>query len=420
MGYNSKLGGYIIIYLWFTYLIYILSPLHPVDKGLNEIYTIVFLSAVSIAVYIGCKSVSIPKLPDIVHKCKVMFSPLSMSILQAFIILVTCGYLADLFARGLGGFTLAFGENYEKMLESTGKQMEVSFWGQIYALISPIRYILLAYGAYYFKTLDKPNKYLYIGIIVTSFCYSVFGLGTQKGVGDIVIVVVVALWLKAQNTNRLKSFKKNVIIISLLFISFFSYMSISRLEAKGGNVSSSSTYYEYDKDNIVSNIFGEKIGRSIVGFGSYISNGYPGLNYCLQMDFEWTCGYGNSRAANDYLSRYIGAESEFNNTYPLRMEKEVGWPGLMFWPTAFSWWASDITWFGVIILMGFFSRFMCLLFKESYYYHNPLSICVFAYFCIGLIYLPANNQLMQSTANFITTVSLLCYWLMRHKKYNYD
>lgn len=90
----------------------------------------------------------------------------------------------------------------------------------------------------------------------------------------------------------------------------------------------------------------------------------------------------------------------------------------MFWPTAFTWWASDLTWAGVVVLMFLFMRLYCILFKEAYYYSNFLSIALFAYLTIGIIYLPANNQLMQSRANFLSTVILLTIWLFKHKKFN--
>lgn len=251
-----------------------------------------------------------------------------------------------------------------------------------------------------------------------SISHSIFGLGTQKGVGDIVIIIVATLWIKAIKTNTIKNFRRRAFVISFLFIAFFSYMQASRSEQFGRDGVPTGEFRTYDKNNILNNVFGKDVSDGLVNFGAYVSNGYPGLNYSLQMPFKWTHGYGNSRACDEYFSRYLGLSSEFENTYPLRMEREIGWPGLMFWPTAFTWWASDLTWAGVVVLMFLFMRLYCILFKEAYYYSNFLSIALFAYLTIGIIYLPANNQLMQSRANFLSTVILLTIWLFKHKKFN--
>lgn len=416
--YNLKLGKYIIVYIWITYLIYLLLPLQPLDFGLDETYTIIFLIAVSIAIFWGCRTVKIIKHRDCIQSSHPFFNSTVLSVLQSIIIIITILYIADLFASGLGGMTLAFGENYEKMLKLSGKEIPVSLWGQMYAILSPLRYLILSYGCYNFGNINKLNKILYLSLILVSMAYSVFGLGTQKGVGDIVIILVITLWIKALRTRTIKKFKRNALYITVLFIAFFSYMQSSRSEALGYEGISAGKYKTYKEDNLIIDVFGKDVGVGLISFGSYVSNAYPGLNYCLQLPFVWTYGYGGSRAANDYFHRYLGLPSEFENTYPLRMEKKVGWPGLMFWPTAFSWWASDLTWFGVVILMFLYTRVLCLMLKEAYYYNNPLSIATFSYLIIGIIYLPANNQLMQSTGNFISTVVLLIFWFANHKKFN--
>lgn len=416
--YNLKIAKLLIGYIWITYVIYLILPLQPVDLGLNETYSVIFLSAVSIAIFWGCYSVKIRAKRVCLNQTSPLFKSNVLALFQCLIIIVTLGYIIDLFASGLGGITLSFGENYEKMLLSTGKELPLSVWGQWYVLLSPLRYLLISYGAYCFNSLNKLNKFLYLALIAMSFSHSVFGLGTQKGVGDIVIIIVVTLWIKALRTHTIKRFKKNAIIISVLFVAFFSYMQASRSDQMGYGGIATGKYRTYEKDNLLNNLLGKDISDGLVNFGSYISNGYPGLNYCLQMPFEWTYGYGGSRACNDYFNRYLGLPSEFNNTYPLRMERDIGWPGLMFWPTAFAWWASDLTWPGVVLLMYIFAHVMCIMFKEAYYYNNLLSIAVLAYLSIGVIYLPANNQLMQSNANFVSTVVLLILWAFKHKKFN--
>lgn len=417
--YNIKLGSYIILYLWATYVIYLISPIRPVDMGLNESYTIIFLLIISIAIFLGCYFIRIPQsYKNIEIEPIPIFGQKFLAILQSLLIIVIIGYLFDFFKNGFGGFTLELGENYEKTLTQE-YFADVSFWGQIYALASPFRYFILSYGIYNYEKLTKLNKVLYIGLITASCFLSLFGLGTQKGVGDILIIIFFTYWIKALKGNYIKKFKKVVLCGILIFVALFSYSQASRYKVlSGANEMSSSSYSDYNSDNWVCDIFGREIGEGLIRFGNYISNGYPGLNYCLQMSFEWTYGYGGSRAANDYMTRYFGLESQFENTLPVRMENEVGWPGLMIWPSAFAWWASDLTWVGVIILMFVFIRYLCILLKESLEFQNPLSIAIFSYLFIGIVFLPCNNQLMQGSANFISTITLIVFWAFFHKKFN--
>jgi len=121
---------------------------------------------------------------------------------------------------------------------------------------------------------------------------------------------------------------------------------------------------------------------------------------------------------SSYLEQYFGLKNMIDLTYPIRMETYFGWPGMMFWPSAFAWWASDITFPGVIILMFFIGRLYCLCFKEAYLYSNPISMTLMAYLTILLVFLPDNNQIFQTRHSFVTTVVLLFVWLFYHKKFN--
>ena len=418
--YNIIISRILLAYIWGSYIIYLILPIQPVDLGRNEIYSFIFLVFISIAIYYGCKSIPIPRSQTLVDNDSLLLGVRITTILLLLVIVVGILYERDfLTTLGIATITANMGENYELMLEMDTEFNMTSRIGQIYTLISPIRYFLLVYCCYYYSKIGKINKYLFLVLVALALFHSVFVTGTQKGVGDVVILLLVAIAIKELKKNRIKRIIKIAGISLSVFLVFFTLSQITRSEALGNDAGlSSNAYYSYDENNIVCKLLGKNVGEGVIRFGLYFSNGYPGLNYCLQMPFEWTNGYGGSRAADDYLHRYLGLPSKFKRTYPLRMEDTVGWPGLLYWPSAYAWWASDLSFPGVVVFMFFLARFLCVLFKEAYCKGNPLSIVLLSYFSIMVVYLPANNQLLQSSANFISTVVLFITWVLFHKKYN--
>jgi hypothetical protein len=147
-------------------------------------------------------------------------------------------------------------------------------------------------------------------------------------------------------------------------------------------------------------------------FISYISQGYYGLSLTLQLPFEWSYGMGNSFAMTSYAEQYFGMSGIFEKTYPFRMENVFNWPAKMYWHTIFPWLASDITFPGALALMFFVGRGYARSLIDSVIYESPLGISAFYLLTILLLYLPANNQLMQAREMMIATVVLFFSWFI--------
>lgn len=398
--YNISLARGVILYLWITYFIYLLLPSEK-SVGINENYTIVFLLFVSIAFFLGCKSIPVKSSSQVTREFHGLI--VNEMLLQAFLIfstLFTIMYIRDMLAQGLGSFSLDIGENYVTYQDSESRYN--SIWGQFYVLSSPIRFFVLAYCAIVFKKIKASTRVLYFLFLISTFLHSLIQ-GKNVGLGYIVLIISVAYFLVCLKRHAFKQYKRIALIGGVVFVLYFVLSITTRVEAYGGSIEDQII----DPNSWLIKVFGTRGGLGITRLLNYFSHGYKGLNYCLQLPFVWTHGYGGAMGLESYLTQYLHVEPQLANTYPVRMEMVYGYSGLNSWPTVFPWWASDLSFPGVIIFMFFIGRFMCLLLRDSYCYSNQLATVLFSYFFILIACLPLNNQILQTRPTFLTTVVFL-------------
>ncbi len=410
--YNLKVGKYIFFYLWGTYLIYLLLPYEMQNEGAKEVLTVVFLFFVSLSFYLGCSTVSISKSKI---RFGINYHPIiSEVVLDVCLVLCTVFtffYAHDLISHGIGSWDLSLGENYTSYYNA---ELSInSRWGQLYVLSSPLKFFLLSYCLLIFHSLKPLTKVLYFVFLVVTILFSLTQ-GKNVGIAYVLAMIVSSYLLVCIMQKMVKQFRRNTLLAVVLFAAFFIINTSLRIDAYGGEYDAS----VLDHDNIIIRIFGVKFGSGILRLCGYFSHGYGGLNYCLQLPFEWTHGYGGAMGIDSYVTQYLHLPSEIPNTYPGRMEVAFGRSGLLSWPTVFPWWASDITFPGVVALMFIIGRFVCILLKESLIFGNTLSSVLFSYFSILLVCLPLNNQLLQTRGNFIATFILLLLWILFHKRFN--
>ena len=107
----------------------------------------------------------------------------------------------------------------------------------------------------------------------------------------------------------------------------------------------------------------------------------------------------------------------FDMTYPARIGQETGW-GISKWHTLFSWLASDMTYPGALIFLAFVGYLYAKAWKESISTRNPFSILLFCLLNIGLVYIPANNQLVHSPGGLALLVAILVLYFVFAPRYN--
>ena len=223
--------------------------------------------------------------------------------------------------------------------------------------------------------------------------------------------------------------RRTLLLNAGLLIAFFgiAIVTIQAQRYSGAGVSladineSTGARSYYDLNHFIFKVFGDKFGLGLAGFlTGYISGGYYGLSLCLQLPFQWTCGLGSSMIVSLAAVRYLGLEEIVSRNYLVRMQNLTGWRGLEAWNSIFPWLASDLTFIGALLLFIPIGYYYARCWKEVYIYHNPVSAIMFAVLSMGLLFVPANNQLFMGIEPFVATVLLIIFWKALHRRYNYS
>ncbi len=204
---------------------------------------------------------------------------------------------------------------------------------------------------------------------------------------------------------------------------FMGYSQYSRYVTKDLDISDVNKYvYEYssyDLEHPMFKIFGDKIGFGISYFiTSYLSDGYYGLSKCLDLDFKWTYGCGNSLALQAIHDKITGGNL-YETTYLGRMEREYAILGKAQWHTIFPWLASDITFTGSLLIFLPIAFIYGKSWNEVIKYRNPLSYLMLCLLTIMFIFVPANNQILSGIDYFIITNVIFIFWLLFHERFNF-
>ncbi|WP_407530739.1 O-antigen polymerase [Vibrio parahaemolyticus] len=271
----------------------------------------------------------------------------------------------------------------------------------------------------HFSSLRRSIKMMALFVVFSYLLVNVIGSGKQKYLGDILIflsysyLIRMAIYKKQISVNKVIVFA----VLVAIFIVLFSFILSSRYTAIGidsMNISNSlHPLMIWDNDSILIGVLGEEIGFPIGMFLGYFSNGLYGLSLSLHMDFEWTYLVGNSYSLAKIIEVTMSEPGLIlANSYPFRAD-ELGW-GLDKWHSAFSWFASDVSFPGVIILGALFGFFYGRVWKGAISNKNIFSKPIFIYLSLGSIFLYSNNQMFHALSGVFTFVILVTlYFLSR-------
>jgi len=408
------------IFLCYTIFVYIALFFGPVKYfGMDYLAVVLFCSAFCAMVLLGF----IKGASGSFHVVPMPVGPRSEQLINIII------FLAALIAfKSWGQFIMsgrslslaAIGENYvssydgyERGQASIGFSYILAIFEQTFTTLC----LLVVFS--HFSALKKSVKILSFFIVFSYLLVNVIGSGKQKYLGDILIfisysyLVKMAIYKKKIGLNKVLGY----IISIFVFIILFSFILSSRYTAIGVDSANIATSLHplmlWDSDSLLVSVLGEKAAFPMGMFLGYFSNGLYGLSLSLNMDFEWTYLVGNSYSLAKIIEVVFSEPGLIlANSYPFRAD-ELGW-GLDKWHSAFSWFASDISFPGVIILGVFFGFFYGRFWKGALSNKNVFSKPIFIYLSLGAIFLYSNNQMFHALSGVFTFVTLiLLYSLSR-------
>lgn len=293
---------------------------------------------------------------------------------------------------------------------------------QVSVLTGVLYTSLIPLTVYFWRRLGLLVRILAVAAVISYASYFVF-IGTQKGIGDLLVMTIAALAasvISAQvvptpvrhkrGTKRAPKTRAWIALVSVgLGIGFVGYMANNQ----GDRLQGLSVEGQFVPDPFVSSIFGEKFSRGLAVASYYPTNGYIGLSKNLTVPFEWAGGLGGAPALASYKTQYFGGADPLLQSYPARTEVQTGWPAGRLWATIYPWLASDLTFPGAALFMSVAGWFMARMWIGALVERDILSLILFCQMAIFVAYVPANNQLMTSRYTAIGLFTLLLIYAVR-------
>lgn len=419
---------YFMLYYILTFLIFITSDLAATLP--NTITVIVFVSFSYISLYFGYWFGVKTKGNNYIIKSqtdKKKLANILIIIGAAYYIVWGVNQMVDFGANSIGNVVANImnpGESYKNkfdVFESRVLNSSVNRLTQILILLSFFGSVFVILFVVYCNKLKLKTKLFGLFAIViylASFLY----IGTQKGIGDVIIYIMVGFSLFLASGNKLKRATRIKIysfIFAFIFILFI-YMIFTQSSRVSEFGQQTTLLYGDVSNSLMASIFGEQSAIGFYNAISYPSHGYAGLAYNMTQDFQFSYGAGLSPAFESYRLQFFGGTSNLDLTYPFRTEVATGWPAGMYWATAFPWFASDLSYFGVILFMFFIGFLFARTWIRAITHVDILSYALLGQLFILLLYLPANNQIFMQRQGLWVILTLLLAALFRElmkKKY---
>ncbi|GAB1694358.1 hypothetical protein [Krasilnikovia sp. M28-CT-15] len=291
---------------------------------------------------------------------------------------------------------------------------------QVLTLTAGLYPLLIPLAVFHWQRLTLAIRWLVLlGIGIYAAYY--IAIGTQKGLGDLVIFWVVSYAAKRAadradtSTTDPKPFtrgqKTAVALVVTAFVGYMCFNQVDRLQSQNQESN-------FPPNPIIAAVLPESAARGLTLSLSYPVHGYLGLAYNLETPFQWTYGLGSSMAIGSYWHQYTGGDNQVANRYTARTERLSGWPDGMFWSTIYPWLASDLTYPGAVLFMGIAGWFLAKMWRDAVYRRRMLSLSLLCQLALFIAFVPANNQIGQgrpSLVAFVTTALLSLAGRMRRE-----
>lgn len=137
----------------------------------------------------------------------------------------------------------------------------------------------------------------------------------------------------------------------------------------------------------------------------YVTQGYASMALAFDLNFQWSRFVGNSI----YISHLVDKLFNTNiaeETYTARNESVNGWSESVYFNTLYTWLASDLTFFGVVVLFFFFGSLLSKIWIEVINKGCLFAVPICYQLAYALIFAPTNNSLFNTLSEIIKTVMI--------------
>jgi hypothetical protein len=184
------------------------------------------------------------------------------------------------------------------------------------------------------------------------------------------------------------------------------------LYGRSGNVEMRAELYKVGQSSVVGDhpvlsIVPEPLQPTYMNVVSYLCQGYYHTSLAFDLEFESTWLLGNNPALIS-LASVIGLDV-WDRTYMHRLEAEAGVDQLGSWHSAYTWYACDVSFYGVPVVL------FCLAYLFGFSWAKSargdfLSKIMFVMFGNMLLFLFANNTYLSTV--FYSFMFLFPFWMV--------
>ena len=282
-----------------------------------------------------------------------------------------------------------------------------------------IGYLIILLAIYYYKQLSKISK-LFLIATCTVVILSYISIGTNIGVFRMILSLLIFAGLrilrgeKRIDREKWRRRKKWIVLAIVVSIVLCTVLFDFIMKSRSGILLWNSSSYNIGgiglrRDSILLRFLPESWGMLLTAAASYLTQGYYGFSLCLRVPWNPTFGFGHSMAVEKILKEYV-TDWAYVNTYQHRIQ-DFGWHEDIQWHTAYTWFANDFSFVGVIIVMVVFGVLFAMAYKDVINTNNPYAYIIFYFFVLEAFFIPCNNQLFQSTYVFFSFITCLICWL---------
>ena len=299
------------------------------------------------------------------------------------------------------------------------------------ALCAPLLFAALPLG---FLNWSRSSWVIRLFVVVAGLSDLTFSIlrGTDKEVADIFIVSGSSLMIllargatsstsRAVAAGRAKSLVSRYwkpALAMLVFIFAAQSLFTSRKEARMKSVEAVcavGTGICVDLDAPLIAWMEPRIRFGISEFAVGVSQGYYGVAIAMEKDFRTSWGLGHSPALMALFVQVTGDETLLNNTYTMRNGRD-GWSEDHFWSSLITWVANDVGFPGVILVMSVVGFVWGRSWRDAVLRRDDRAAIVFCFLMVVLMYLPANNQMLNNFDGYTTALFWVLAWMIARRE----
>jgi hypothetical protein len=240
------------------------------------------------------------------------------------------------------------------------------------------------------------------------------GRGTNFGTISIITTLILALVSSIKRNTKIPLFR--YLIVGTLFLAMGIFAFSLNMSRRSGAKIVNFEYFDIglskiDENSSTLKIIPTQFQETYLYVVDYLAQGYYHTSLAFDLDFKPTFFLGNNFTILSF-AKLVGIDV-WEETYVYRL-REKGVDPLVNWHTAYLWFASDVSFFGVPILFLFLGFLFGYSWDLSLNHDDFLSKIIFVILGNIFLFLFANNTYLSSV--FYSFFFILPYWLATRLK----